>query len=110
LKLSIAGFDALRIRRITRHLEFIAVDDRLILQDGLLGQLSEKDLDDALGERGMSVHSVSDPLFMDVLILLNRITQGLTIKTKESRLKWWLDSVGQSSSVTHRLLLLVTRH
>jgi hypothetical protein len=91
LRLPTAGFDALRIRRIKRHLEFLSADDQLLLQDGLLGRLSEKDLDEALEERGI-------------------ITQGLTIKTKESWLQWWLDSVGQSPSMTHRLLLLVTRH
>lgn len=91
LRLSTAGFNALRIRRIKRHVEFLAIDDQLLLQDGLLGQLSEKDLDQALEERGM-------------------ITQGLAFKTKETRLQWWLDSVGQSSSVTDRLLLLMTRH
>jgi LETM1-like protein len=59
LRLSTVGFNALRIRRIRRHVEFLAVDDQLLLQDGLLGQLSEKDLDEALEERGMSVHSGS---------------------------------------------------
>jgi hypothetical protein len=57
LRLSTAGFDALRIRRIRRHLEFLSADDQLLLQDGLLGRLLEKDLDEALGERGMLVHS-----------------------------------------------------
>lgn len=40
-------------------MEFLAIDDQLLLQDGLLGQLSEKDLDQALEERGMSVYSGS---------------------------------------------------
>jgi hypothetical protein len=57
LRLPTAGFDALRIRRIKRHLEFLSADDQLLLQDGLLGRLSEKDLDEALEERGMLVHS-----------------------------------------------------
>jgi hypothetical protein len=102
------GFNALRIRRIKRHMEFLAVDDQLLLRDGLLGRLSEKELDEALEERGTSVQFVSVKFSMFAHILLNRITQGLAIKTKESRLRWWLESVGQSSSVTHRLLLLVT--
>lgn len=55
LRLSTLGFDGLRIRRIRRHLEFLAVDDQLLLQDGLLGRLSENDLNEALEERGMSV-------------------------------------------------------
>lgn len=90
-------------------MEFLAVDDQLLLQDDLLGQLSEKDLDEALEERGMSAHFV--PMsFVVFLSSLDRLTRGLAIKTKQSRLRWWLNSVGQSSSITHRLLLLVTRH
>lgn len=47
------GFDAVRIRRIRRHLQFIGQDDLLISQDNLVGCLSEGDLDKALRERGM---------------------------------------------------------
>ena len=67
LKLSTVGFTAFRIRRIRHHLEFLAVDDRLLLQDSLLGRLSEKDLDEALEERGMSVHFMN--FYANVLIL-----------------------------------------
>lgn len=51
LGLSTLGFDALRIRRIRKHLEFIAEDDKLLQEEGL--KLSDKDLDDALAERGL---------------------------------------------------------
>lgn len=91
LGLSTAGFDFLRIRRVKHHLQFLAEDDYLLLQDNLIGRLSESSLDEALQERGV-------------------IIQGLTMKAKESRLKWWLNAVGQSSSISLRLFLLVTRH
>lgn len=53
LRLSTVGVDALRIRRIRQHLKHIAIDDALLLQDDLLHSLSEKELDEALEERGM---------------------------------------------------------
>ncbi|KAG6820879.1 hypothetical protein H0H93_010223 [Arthromyces matolae] len=53
LRLSTSGIDALRIRRIRNHFEFIAEDDRLLLQDDLINQLSTKELEEILGERGM---------------------------------------------------------
>lgn len=52
LGLSTLGVDALRIRRIRKHLEFIAEDDKLLLQDGGV-KLNDKDLEDALAERGL---------------------------------------------------------
>ncbi|GLB37235.1 putative LETM1-like protein [Lyophyllum shimeji] len=90
LRLSTIGFDALRIRRIRNHLQFIAEDDRLLIQDDLLHRLSPKGLEEALQERGI-------------------ITQDLTHKSMESLLEWWLDAVGQSSSETRRLFLSVNR-
>ncbi|KAG5653622.1 hypothetical protein H0H81_011848 [Sphagnurus paluster] len=53
LRLSTIGFDALRIRRIRHHLQFIALDDQLLVQDKLLQRLSRKGLEEALQERGM---------------------------------------------------------
>ncbi|KAF5386050.1 hypothetical protein D9615_002428 [Tricholomella constricta] len=53
LRLSTVGFDALRIRRIRNHLEFLAVDDQLLVQDKLLQRLSLKGLEEALLERGL---------------------------------------------------------
>ncbi|KAF8891675.1 hypothetical protein BD779DRAFT_1610433 [Infundibulicybe gibba] len=93
LRLSTIGVDALRIRRIRRHLEFLAEDDRLLVQDNLPGHLSERGLNEALEERGF-------------------IIQGLNTKVKESRLKWWLDSVADPitiNSSTRRLFLLTAR-
>lgn len=51
LGLSTIGIDALRIRRIRHHLNFLAEDDRLLLQD--TPKLSEKELTEALEERGL---------------------------------------------------------
>ncbi|KAG6908387.1 hypothetical protein DXG01_004816 [Tephrocybe rancida] len=90
LRISTVGIDALRIRRIKNHLRFIAEDDKLLIQDQLLDKLSPKDLEDALGERGI-------------------ITRDLTLKAMQSRLKWWLESVGDSKSEARRLHLLVNR-
>ncbi|KAG5646301.1 hypothetical protein DXG03_003898 [Asterophora parasitica] len=53
LRLPTAGFDALRIRRIRNHLQFLARDDQLILQDSLLERLSPRGLEEALQERGL---------------------------------------------------------
>ena len=51
LGLSTLGIDALRMRRVKKHLEFIAQDDALLLQDGV--KLRERELDDTLAERGL---------------------------------------------------------
>lgn len=58
LRLSTVGIDALRIRRIRKHLDFLAIDDQLLIQDNVLHQLSEKSLEEALEERGMYVSVV----------------------------------------------------
>ncbi|TFK44591.1 hypothetical protein BDQ12DRAFT_673250 [Crucibulum laeve] len=91
LGLSTIGSDVLRIRRIRRHLEFITKDDELLIQDNLA--LSEKDLNDALEERGI-------------------MTLSLDHQTRMSHLQWWIDSVKgfeTDNPVTRRLLLLVSR-
>lgn len=51
LGLSTIGLDVLRIHRIKRHLDFLAEDDRLLLQDK--PQLSKRELIEALEERGL---------------------------------------------------------
>ena len=51
LGLSSLGFDFLRIRRIRQHLQFIAEDDKLLIQDG--AQLSDSELTETLAERGL---------------------------------------------------------
>lgn len=51
LRLSTIGIDFLRIRRIRQRLSFLAEDDQLLLRDQ--PSLSEKDLNEALEERGM---------------------------------------------------------
>ncbi|RDB25375.1 LETM1 and EF-hand domain-containing protein 1, mitochondrial [Hypsizygus marmoreus] len=90
LGLSTVGFDALRIRRIRKHLEFLIEDDKLLIQGNLITRLSPKRLKEALQERGILTHNLSP-------------------KSMEAQLKWWLDSVSQSDSTTKRLHLLVNR-
>ncbi|KAG5716312.1 hypothetical protein E4T56_gene10699 [Termitomyces sp. T112] len=90
LRISTVGIDALRTRRIQKHLQFIAEDDQLLIQDRRLDDLSPKELEETLGERGI-------------------ITRDLTPKVMRSRLKWWLDSVGDSTSEARRLYLMVNR-
>ena len=51
LGLSTIGIDALRIRRICRHLELITKDDQLLMQHA--ASLSHRELREALEERGM---------------------------------------------------------
>ncbi|CAA7259263.1 unnamed protein product [Cyclocybe aegerita] len=78
LGLSTIGFDALRIRRIRRHLEFVTRDDQLLLQDNASHSLSNRQLTEALQERGI-------------------ISRGITHSDLEARLSWWLDAVKNSS-------------
>ncbi|KAF5351981.1 hypothetical protein D9756_007385 [Leucocoprinus leucothites] len=91
LGLSTLGFDALRIHRIRRRLDFLAEDDRLLLQDK--PDLSEKELTEALEERGL-------------------VGLSLSPKAKEAKLKWWLNSVQTSdpSSTSARRLALMVRN
>lgn len=92
LGLPTLGPDLLRIRRIKQRLEFVILDDKLLMQDGW--KLSEKFLDEALQERGIMV-------------------RGLASRPKESRLGHWLQAVKGTSgddALTRRLLLLVSRH
>ncbi|KXN90208.1 hypothetical protein AN958_04698 [Leucoagaricus sp. SymC.cos] len=91
LGLSTLGFDALRIHRIRRRLEFLAEDDRLLLQDK--PKLSEKELTEALEERGL-------------------LDRQMTLQSKETKLKWWLNSIQSSdpSNAIARRLALMVRH
>ncbi|KIL68944.1 hypothetical protein M378DRAFT_158100 [Amanita muscaria Koide BX008] len=89
LRLSTMGIDMLRIRRIRRHLAYIIEDDQLLLRHQL--PLSERDLDEALEERGM-------------------FTQGFTPTAKQGLLQWWLESVRdvEADAAFGRRLSLVT--
>ncbi|KAJ6607767.1 hypothetical protein B0H10DRAFT_1817273, partial [Mycena sp. CBHHK59/15] len=106
LRLSTTGFDALRIRRINRHLEFIKEDDSFLIKEDLSGKLSPLDLDEALYERGLCVSLMS--LFLCILTLLYQsITRGLDNTQKVKQLKWWLRSVtSQESTVARRIYLV----
>ncbi|KAJ3567051.1 hypothetical protein NP233_g6612 [Leucocoprinus birnbaumii] len=89
LGLSTLGVDALRIHRIRRRLNFLAEDDRLLIQDK--PNLSEKELAEALEERGI-------------------VGATMTQKAKEAKLKWWLDNVQSSdpaNAAARRLALMV---
>ncbi|KAK1229165.1 hypothetical protein PQX77_007737 [Marasmius sp. AFHP31] len=93
LRLPTFGPDPLRKWRITRHLRFISGDDHLMIKDDVLKIMTKEDMQQALDERGF-------------------ISQGLTLKECESRLKWWLESVKDSSpedAIPRRLLLLMER-
>ncbi|KAF9451264.1 hypothetical protein P691DRAFT_796989 [Macrolepiota fuliginosa MF-IS2] len=91
LGLSTIGFDALRIHRIRHHLDFLAEDDRLLLQDNPV--LSEKELTEALEERGI-------------------IGQQMSLKSKEAKLKWWLSNVQTSdpANLLARRISLIISH
>ncbi|KAF9264221.1 hypothetical protein L218DRAFT_958646 [Marasmius fiardii PR-910] len=93
LQLPTFGIDLLRLWRIRRHLRFISSDDQLLIRDDMLKTMTKDDLNQALAERGFA-------------------TQGLSLKDSQARLKWWLDSVKESSpedSVSRRLSLLMER-
>ncbi|KAF8894920.1 hypothetical protein CPB84DRAFT_1782640 [Gymnopilus junonius] len=92
LGLSTIGFDALRIRRIQRRLEFITRDDQLLLQDNK--KLSGRELVEALEERGIA-------------------SLNLSRVHAQTRLSQWLDAVKDCSTqvddnaVTRRLYLII---
>ncbi|KAH9485296.1 LETM1 domain-containing protein mdm28, mitochondrial [Psilocybe cubensis] len=94
LGLSTIGIDALRIRRIRRHLQFITRDDQLLFQDKLTASLSLRELREALEERGIGA-------------------RGLSTTDLQSRLQWWLDAVKESSTniddnaIARRLALVI---
>jgi len=90
LGLSTFGIDALRIHRIRQRLNFLDEDDRLLLQDS--PKLSEKELTEALEERGLAGRHV------------------LSLTSKETKLKWWLNSIQSSDPAyihARRLSLMV---
>ncbi|KIK67006.1 hypothetical protein GYMLUDRAFT_844297, partial [Collybiopsis luxurians FD-317 M1] len=93
LRLPTFGNDLLRIWRIKRHLSFIRDDDALLLQDKLEDRLKEHDLIQALEERGF-------------------IVQNLPLEVQKARLKWWLNSIkdtSDDSAISRRLFLLTDR-
>ncbi|KAF8813624.1 hypothetical protein BYT27DRAFT_7083804 [Phlegmacium glaucopus] len=95
LGLSTIGINALRIRRIRRHLEFITRDDQLLMQH--TASLSHRELQEALEERGI-------------------MTQGLSQQELQARLVMWLEYVKGSSThvnayaLERRLSILISRH
>ncbi|KAI0082005.1 hypothetical protein K474DRAFT_1655927 [Panus rudis PR-1116 ss-1] len=79
LGLSTFGPPPIRLRRVKRHLERVREDDALLLKEGLGASLAEAELRDALEERGL-------------------LTDGLSSKQMQARLRWWLDEVSRSIS------------
>ncbi|KAF8197953.1 hypothetical protein BJ912DRAFT_922670 [Pholiota molesta] len=75
--LSTIGIDALRMRRIQKHLAFITRDDEKLLRDNT--PLSRRALVEALEERGI------------------RTSPNLTHEQLQARLQWWLDSIKAST-------------
>ena len=50
------GLKSLPLHRVRRHLDYIAQDDALLLQEGLGERLTDSELREALEERGMYVY------------------------------------------------------
>ncbi|KAJ2936563.1 hypothetical protein H1R20_g540, partial [Candolleomyces eurysporus] len=93
LGLSTLGIDFLRTRRIRQHLQFIAEDDKLLIQDG--AQLSDNELTETLAERGLFLPANST-----------------NAASKEKLLQWWLTSVEDTTSedaLSRRLDLILSR-
>jgi len=95
LGLSTIGIDALRMRRIRRHLEFVTRDDQLLMHH--TASLSHRELQEALEERGI-------------------MTQGLSQQQLQARLTMWLEFVKGSSTdvdayaLARRLSILISSH
>ncbi|XP_006460974.1 hypothetical protein AGABI2DRAFT_192547 [Agaricus bisporus var. bisporus H97] len=91
LGLTVFGFDALRIHRIRRHLSFLAEDDHFLLQDQ--SQLSQKELMEALKERGL-------------------VDPQASLKSNEAKLQWWLNNIRSSdpADALARRLSLIIQH
>jgi len=92
LGLSTIGIDALRIHRIRHRLKFLDEDDRLLLHSS--PKLSEKELIEALEERGLVGRDIN------------------SLKYKEAKLKWWLNNIQSSdpANIHARRLSLMVRN
>lgn len=108
LRLATVGIDAIRIRRIRNHLQFITLDDNLLLRDNALENLSAREVNEALEERGLYVFPCFD--FFSKAHFCFSITQDLDSKAQLSQLKSWLNSIHTSEDpIARRLFLLVKR-
>jgi LETM1 and EF-hand domain-containing protein 1 len=107
LGLTSFGFDALRVYRIKRHLDFLAEDDRFLLQDK--PQLSQGELNQALEERGLCVIPTN---VVQLKLNLSRfsVDPQASLKSSEVKLQWWLNSVQSSNpadALARRLSLII---
>ena len=108
------GFSALRLRRIQRHLQQVAEDDALLIQEDMGKHLSQAELQAALDERGMYVEicNVLHLFALLIVVLRNSVTNGLTPTQWQSRLQWWLQHVSSDSQptdpVARRVLLVAS--
>lgn len=87
LSLSSWGPNFRRKSRIERHLQSIAADDALLVQEGMGDRLTHPELLEALEERGI-------------------VTDGLNTTTLKARLRWWLttaDKTDEGSPVSRRI-------
>jgi len=78
-----------RRRRIEHHMKFVAVDDALLIKEGLGDRLTHPELLEALGERGIMTDSQSTTLL-------------------KARLRWWLataDKTNDGTAASRRIAL-----
>jgi hypothetical protein len=107
LGLTAFGFDALRIYRIRHHLDFLAEDDRFLLQDK--PQLSQRELIQALEERGLCVFHIN---VVELKLSRFSVDPQASLKSNEVKLQWWLNNVRSSdpADALARRLSLIIQH
>jgi len=95
LSLSTYGLPGFRLNRIKRHLERIAEDDTMLIQEGKDQRLTLPELQEALDERGF-------------------VTTDLQRDGMQSRLRWWLSQIEETSPsedpLSKRALLIARVH
>ena len=107
LALSTSGIDALRFRRLHQRLTAIAEDDVLLKRESLGKFLSQDQLRDALEERGMYVDFIPHHI-LRLTIHAHSITEGLSPKTWQARLQWWLTNAEGGDPFAQRVLLVAS--
>ncbi|KAH8828516.1 hypothetical protein DL96DRAFT_1709796 [Flagelloscypha sp. PMI_526] len=90
-RLSTAGFNFMMNHRLTKHIRFLAQDDRLLRQEDNASHLTASQVDEALRERGF---------------LLSQIPAGERL----IRLQKWLQRTDGSPDETRRLTQVVEGH
>jgi len=85
----------------------VAVDDELLVKEGMGDRLTHPELREALWERGMYVFLgvLQSPKLISPL----SATAGLDKSTLKARLRWWLtmaDKADEGTSVSRRIVLV----